>query len=77
VADFCCLASKLIIEVDGHHHGYDANAAHDECRTSYLGKYGFRVIRFTNREVMTAIKSVLDTILAALNESSLPLAGRD
>jgi very-short-patch-repair endonuclease len=77
VADFCCLTSRLIIEVDGHQHGYDANAAHDERRTSYLGNHGFRVIRFTNREVMTAIEIVLDSILAALNAGSLPLAGRD
>jgi len=77
VADFCCLAEKLIIEVDGNQHSYDANMAHDERRTSYLRNHGFRVIRFTNREVMTAIDSVLDRILAALNTSSLPLAGRD
>src|SRR5215217_6809887 len=75
VADFCCLTSKLIIEVDGHQHGYDTHAAHDERRTSYLSNHGFRVVRFTNREVMTAIESVLDTILAALNAGSLPLAG--
>jgi very-short-patch-repair endonuclease len=77
VADFCCVASKLIIEVDGNQHGYDINAAHDEHRTSYLKNHGFRVIRFTNREVMTAIEVVLETILAALNAGSLPLAGRD
>ncbi|NBJ09795.1 endonuclease domain-containing protein [Microvirga arsenatis] len=77
VADFCCLTSKLVVEVDGHQHGYDAKAVHDEHRTSYLNSHGFRVIRFTNREVMTAIESVLDTILAALNAGSLPLAGRD
>ena len=32
---------------------------------------------FTNREVMTDIESVLDTIFAKLSAGSLPLAGRD
>ncbi|MDP8920268.1 MAG: DUF559 domain-containing protein [Pseudomonadota bacterium] len=77
VVDFCCLTSRLIIEVDGNQHGYDANAAHDARRTSYLGNQGFRVIRFTNRDVMTSIEDVLDTVPAALNAGSLPLAGRD
>jgi very-short-patch-repair endonuclease len=35
------------------------------------------VIRFANREVMTAIENVLDTIVAELSAGSLPLAGRD
>ena len=77
VADFCCLASKLIIEVDGNQHGYDANVAYDERRTNYLSNHGFRVIRFTNGEVMTTIENVLDYILTALSAGSLPLAGRD
>jgi len=77
IADFCCLTSKLIIEVDGDQHGYEARAARDERRTGYLNGQGFQVIRFTNREVMTSIDSVLDTILAKLGAGSLPLAGRD
>ncbi|HEX8663016.1 MAG TPA: DUF559 domain-containing protein [Beijerinckiaceae bacterium] len=66
VADFCCLRAKLIIEVDGNQHGFDENAAHDERRTAYPASQGFRVLRFSNREVMTAIDVVLDTIHAAL-----------
>ncbi|WP_183448687.1 endonuclease domain-containing protein [Microvirga lupini] len=77
VVDFCCLAAKLIIEVDGNQHGYEANAAHDERRTSYLSNHSFRVIRFSNREVMTTIENVLNSILAALSAGSLPLAGRN
>ena len=77
IADFCCLTSKLIIEVDGDQHGFEAHAAHDERRTSYLNDQGFQVIRFANREVMTAIENVLDTIVAELSAGSLPLAGRD
>ena len=66
VADFCCLRAKLIVEVDGNQHGSEENTAHDERRTAYLASQGFRVLRFSNREVMTAIDTVLDTIHAAL-----------
>ena len=77
VVDFCHLQSKLVIEVDGDQHGYEANVAHDERRTHHLKQLGFTVIRFTNREVMTAVNAVLDTILARLSACSLPLEGRD
>ncbi|HYI89408.1 MAG TPA: DUF559 domain-containing protein [Beijerinckiaceae bacterium] len=38
-------------------------------RTRTLEAKGFRVLRFSNREVMTSIDVVLDTILAALGMS--------
>ncbi len=66
VADFCCLSAMLVIEVDGNQHGFAANRAHDEERTLFLNARGFRVLRFTNAEVMTSINVVLDTTLAAL-----------
>jgi very-short-patch-repair endonuclease len=69
-ADFCCLTEKLIVEADGDQHGFDHQAAHDERRTAFLEGQGFRVLRFSNREVMTSIDVVLDTILAALGSAT-------
>jgi very-short-patch-repair endonuclease len=66
IADFCCLAARLIVEVDGNQHGFDEAVARDARRTSYLEGQGFRVLRFSNRDVMTEIDVVLDTIYAAL-----------
>ncbi len=66
VVDFCCLRKRLVIEVDGNQHGFDANMQRDAARTRELEHRGYRVLRFTNREVMTFIDVVLDTILAAL-----------
>ena len=66
LADFCSLTEKLVVEVDGNQHGFDRQAIHDERRTAFLKQQGFRVLRFSNREVMTGIDVVLDTILAAL-----------
>jgi very-short-patch-repair endonuclease len=67
VADFCCLKAKLIVEVDGNHHGHDANIARDQRRTSYLASQGYTVLRFSNREVMTETNGVLEAIHAHLS----------
>jgi very-short-patch-repair endonuclease len=66
VVDFCCLRERLVIEVDGNQHGFDSNIQRDATRTRELEGRGYRVLRFTNREVMTSIDVVLDTIFAAL-----------
>jgi very-short-patch-repair endonuclease len=67
VVDFCCLSPRLVIEVDGGQHGFEADAAYDERRTRSLEAQGFRVLRFSNAEAMRSIDSVLDTIFSALN----------
>jgi len=66
VVDFCCLGARLVVEVDGNQHGFDAAIERDAARTQALESRGYRVLRFSNREVMTAIDMVLNTILAAL-----------
>jgi very-short-patch-repair endonuclease len=66
VVDFVCLSSKLIIEVDGEQHGTDAGQRYDLARTNWLETQGFRVLRFTNAQVMTEPDMVVDTIYAAL-----------
>jgi very-short-patch-repair endonuclease len=67
VVDFCCLKARLIIEVDGDQHGYDAKRVKDERRSAYLVSQGFSVLRFSNLEVMKATDSVLEAIYAELN----------
>ena len=69
-ADFACHEKRIIIEVDGEQHGFDARRAADERRTAYLEARGYRVLRFWNHEVLTELESVLDTIYAAVHESS-------
>jgi very-short-patch-repair endonuclease len=66
VVDFVCHSARLIIEVDGSHHGYDRQAQVDADRTQWLASHGYRVLRFWNREVLTDIEVVLDTVFAAL-----------
>jgi very-short-patch-repair endonuclease len=73
VADFCCLSARLIVEVDGEQHGFEAGTAYDTRRDTYLQSEGFRVLRFPNRMVLREIDTVLDTIHAALAASETPL----
>ena len=42
IADFACVAAKLIIEVDGHTHWTAEELAHDDRRTKYLQASGWR-----------------------------------
>ena len=60
IVDFCCLSHALVIEVDGDSHS--AQEAYDQERTAWLEDRGYRVIRFTNRQVERQIDAVLDEI---------------
>ena len=40
VVDFACMASRLIVEVDGSQHGEEPNASRDEARTRWLESEG-------------------------------------
>jgi very-short-patch-repair endonuclease len=66
VADFACLASRLVIELNGSHHGDEPNKQQDEVRTRWLETEGYRVLRFWNNDITTNLDGVLDTIYAAL-----------
>jgi ATP-dependent DNA helicase RecG len=69
IADFVCLEKKLIIEVDGGYHNTLEQREVDELRTQILNEIGFKVIRFTNEQVIGDIDNVINkinTILASL-----------
>jgi very-short-patch-repair endonuclease len=73
VVDFACVAAKLIVEVDGGQHFEPEHIAHDERRSAFLAAQGYRVLRFTNLDVMKNTSGVLETIAAALGKSESPL----
>jgi len=64
VADFTSRSAMLIVEVDGDTHGTTQD--YDARRTRCLEAKGWRVLRFTNAEVMGNIEGVLTTLSAAL-----------
>jgi very-short-patch-repair endonuclease len=66
VADFACLASRLIVELDGSQHADKPNIAKDEVRTRWLEAEGYRVLRFWNNDLTENLDGALETIYAAL-----------
>ena len=66
ILDFCCTEKKLCIEVDGpiHHEQTERDAE----RTAYLEACGYRVLRFTNDEVLNHYHLVTRRIKEALNQ---------
>ena len=68
IADFVCHAAKLIIELDGGQHFSDAHGRSDVRRTMALEAKGFRVVRFTNTDVLINREGVLETIAAVIAE---------
>lgn len=62
IADFACLPLKLIIEVDGITHTYPEVIENDKIRQAKLESLGFKVLRFTDDEVLTGINSVFNAI---------------
>ncbi|WP_395058467.1 DUF559 domain-containing protein, partial [Flavobacterium sp.] len=60
IVDFVCLSEKLIVEVDCGIH--DLQKEYDAQRTEILNKKGFKVIRFSNEEVIDSVSIVLEKI---------------
>lgn len=66
IVDFICRESRLIIEVDGAYHSEPRQQIDDAQRTHILQSLGYRVIRFTNEEILFDIDKVLHTIIIEL-----------
>lgn len=62
IADFVCLKSKLIIELDGGYHQTSQQQINDEERTLWLSKQGFTVLRFRNEEAICHTNNVINKI---------------
>ncbi len=73
IVDFVCIEKKLVVEIDGEIH--EAQVREDEERTIIIKAEGFKLIRFTNREVKNNLQSVLNKIREALTSPSPPERG--
>ena len=63
VLDFLCLRYRLV-EADGPFHDPERDAIRD----AWLEAKGFRVLRFSNREIQNSPEEVADRILAAIEK---------
>jgi adenine-specific DNA-methyltransferase len=79
-AEFACVESHLIVELDGGQHVEPEAVQADARRTQVLKAHGFHVLRFDDRQMLTATEAVLSAIHDWLHSnpphpSPLPLAG--
>jgi very-short-patch-repair endonuclease len=69
IVDFYCPAGKLIIEVDGGQHYSEGAIEGDKRRDAFLQSLGFRVLRFSDGEVLRDTDAVLGGIYRALPQN--------
>jgi very-short-patch-repair endonuclease len=74
IADFASHAALLVIEADGHSHELTGDA--DARRTAWFETQGYRVMRFTNADVMRDRQSVYLTLCALVPEGEPPPRSR-
>ena len=67
IVDFYCPAAKLVLEIDGGQHYSEDGLRRDKIRDAYLGSLGFKILRFTDREVFEDIKAVIETVCECLH----------
>ena len=82
IADFACLAPKLIVELDGSQHA--GRQPYDEQRDRFFREHGFAVLRFPTDAplrnldgVRTAILEQLGVLAGAAPTPALPQRGRE
>jgi very-short-patch-repair endonuclease len=69
IVDFVCARARLAVEIDGDSHA--GQAAYDAERTARLAAHKhYRVVRFTNREVLGNTEAVVEAIRGYLKEGS-------
>ncbi|MFA5076762.1 MAG: endonuclease domain-containing protein [Patescibacteria group bacterium] len=62
IVDFCCPASKLIIELDGGGHNKNDQILKDNKRDQYLKSQGFKILRVWNNEIDKNLDGVANEI---------------
>src|SRR6266540_5202431 len=58
IVDFVCFSANLVIELDGESHDFEERQKADQRRDAFLAAEGFRVLRFTNEQVMSNLEGV-------------------
>jgi len=72
IADFYCHKVKLIIEVDGSIHEKADIKENDEKREIELNNWGYKLVRFTNDEVLKKTENVISNIAQTIKELNKP-----
>lgn len=66
IADFYCPKTRLVIEINGGQHYSAEGEEKDRLRDEYMARTGIRVLRFSDREVLENLESVLEKLWRGL-----------
>jgi very-short-patch-repair endonuclease len=72
IVDFVAHSRKLIVEVDGESHDFESRLRHDSRRDEWFASRGYRVLRFTNDDVMKNLEGVVIAIALAAEQAAPP-----
>jgi very-short-patch-repair endonuclease len=73
IADFVAHSCKLIVELDGESHDFEDRVRHDERRDQWFVSRGYRVLRFTNDDVMKNLEGGCSFHYRSSGASGTPL----
>jgi len=62
IVDFYCPKANLIIEIDGGQHYSVEGIREDKIRDDYMRNKGFKVLRFSDKEVFENLNGVIEKI---------------
>jgi very-short-patch-repair endonuclease len=66
--DFAEHSARVVVELDGSHHGEPKQLEHDAIRDRVLTKEGYLVLRFPNHEVFDNLDGVAECIIRTVTE---------
>ena len=72
IADFVAHSCKLVVELDGESHDFASRIAHDAQRDRWFERRGYRVLRFTNHDVLKNLEAVVLCIAEAAEQTVPP-----
>ena len=73
IADFVCHGARLIVELDGETHDFEARQKYDAKRDAWLAARGYFVLRVPNEEVLQNLEGTTELIRSTAHERlSLP-----
>jgi very-short-patch-repair endonuclease len=67
IVDFLFRKSKVVVEIDGGYHFTEEQQKDDEIRTDWLESQGYKVVRFTNEQVLCDTDSIINELKVSLN----------
>ena len=68
IVDFYCSKLKLVIEVDGGTHLDKKDILYDNKRTEILEKYGLKILRFYNDDILNGVHIISGIIDKEINK---------